>query len=104
MIFIINMDLMKLQEIFNKTILEMVEIKVIEIDADVQDGSGINNANFATPADGGNGRMQMFLWDQGAYNPNAVPLLVINNTVIAGDYPALDNNFDAPGHVPFVAH
>lgn len=28
-----------------------------------QDGSGTNNANFATPADGGNGRMQMFLWD-----------------------------------------
>jgi hypothetical protein len=30
--------------------------------ADAQDGSGTNNANFATPADGGNGRMQMYLW------------------------------------------
>ena len=30
--------------------------------ADAQDGSGTNNANFSTPADGGNGRMQMFLW------------------------------------------
>ncbi len=30
--------------------------------ADAQDGSGSNNANFSTPADGGNGRMQMFLW------------------------------------------
>lgn len=31
--------------------------------ADAQDGSGNNNANFSTPADGGNGRMQMFLWN-----------------------------------------
>lgn len=30
--------------------------------ADAQDGSGTNNANFATPPDGGNPRMQMFLW------------------------------------------
>lgn len=30
--------------------------------ADAQDGSGTNNANFSTPADGGNGRMQMYLW------------------------------------------
>ena len=30
--------------------------------ADAQDGSGTNNANFSTPADGGRGRMQMFLW------------------------------------------
>jgi len=28
------------------------------------DGSGIDNANFATPADGTSGRMQMFLWNQ----------------------------------------
>ncbi|MBK6861844.1 MAG: T9SS-dependent M36 family metallopeptidase [Saprospiraceae bacterium] len=30
--------------------------------AEAQDGSGTDNANFATPADGGNPRMQMFLW------------------------------------------
>ncbi|HCY90569.1 MAG TPA: hypothetical protein DHV17_09950 [Chitinophagaceae bacterium] len=30
--------------------------------ADAQDGAGTNNANFATPPDGGSGRMQMFLW------------------------------------------
>ncbi len=30
--------------------------------ADAQDGSGSNNANFSTPADGSNGRMQMFLF------------------------------------------
>jgi len=66
------------------------------VDADVQDGSGINNANFSTPTDGGNGRMQMFLWDRGAY---AGPLLEINNTAIAGEYAALNNSF-SPGNVP----
>ena len=32
------------------------------ISAETQDSSGTNNANFDTPADGGRGRMQMFLW------------------------------------------
>ncbi len=32
------------------------------VSAEGQDSSGSNNANFATPADGGRGRMQMFLW------------------------------------------
>ena len=32
--------------------------------AEAQDGSGTNNANFATPPDGQSGRMQMFLFDQ----------------------------------------
>ena len=31
--------------------------------ADAQDGSGTNNANFATPSEGSNPRMQMFLFD-----------------------------------------
>ncbi|MEO6683699.1 MAG: M36 family metallopeptidase [Ginsengibacter sp.] len=31
--------------------------------ADAYDGSGTNNANFATPPDGNRPRMQMFLWD-----------------------------------------
>jgi extracellular elastinolytic metalloproteinase len=30
--------------------------------AEAQDGSGTDNANFATPVDGKSGRMQMFLW------------------------------------------
>jgi extracellular elastinolytic metalloproteinase len=34
--------------------------------ADAQDGSGTNNANFATPPDGLNPRMQMFLWNVGS--------------------------------------
>ena len=31
--------------------------------ANAQDGSGTNNANFATPPDGQKGRMRMFVWD-----------------------------------------
>jgi uncharacterized repeat protein (TIGR01451 family) len=31
--------------------------------AEVQDGAGTNNANFATPPDGSSGRMQMFIFD-----------------------------------------
>lgn len=30
--------------------------------AEAQDGGGTNNANFATPSDGSNPRMQMYLW------------------------------------------
>lgn len=29
-----------------------------------QDGSGVNNANFATPPDGQNGRMRMYIWNR----------------------------------------
>ncbi len=36
------------------------------VSAQVHDGSGINNANFGTPADGGSPRMQMFLWTEDA--------------------------------------
>ncbi len=32
------------------------------VSAEAQDSAGTNNANFATPADGGRGRMQMFLF------------------------------------------
>ncbi|KAJ3397875.1 hypothetical protein CcCBS67573_g02166 [Chytriomyces confervae] len=31
--------------------------------ANAQDGSGHNNANFATPPDGSHGRMRMYVWD-----------------------------------------
>jgi len=33
------------------------------VDAEAQDGGGANNANFATPTDGSNPRMQMYLWN-----------------------------------------
>ena len=36
--------------------------------ADAQDGSGTNNANFSTPPDGYNPRMQMFIWQAGSSN------------------------------------
>ncbi|OAD71513.1 hypothetical protein PHYBLDRAFT_134581 [Phycomyces blakesleeanus NRRL 1555(-)] len=32
--------------------------------ANAQDGSGKNNANFATPPDGKHGKMRMYVWDQ----------------------------------------
>lgn len=32
------------------------------ISVEIQDSSGTNSANFATPADGGRGRLQMFIW------------------------------------------
>ena len=32
------------------------------VQAEAQDGSGTNNANFATPADGSKPRMQMYIW------------------------------------------
>jgi hypothetical protein len=32
------------------------------VNADAQDGSGLDNANFSTPADGQNPRMQMYLF------------------------------------------
>src|SRR6185436_9882108 len=33
------------------------------VEADAQDGSGVNNANFSTPPDGSAGRMQMYIFD-----------------------------------------
>ncbi|MCQ8184159.1 M36 family metallopeptidase [Parvularcula maris] len=33
------------------------------VNAEAQDGGGFNNANFATPGDGSNPRMQMYIWN-----------------------------------------
>ncbi len=33
------------------------------VNAEAQDGGGLDNANFATPSEGGNPRMQMYLWN-----------------------------------------
>ncbi len=65
--------------------------------ADAQDGSGLNNANFATPPDGFNPRMQMFLWA-----PPGPPgdLLTINSpNDIAGNYQGVEAAF-GPGLSP----
>jgi hypothetical protein len=53
--------------------------------ADAQDGSGTNNANFATPADGSNPRMQMFIFSN-AGNPAYQPDSDFDNGVIAHEY------------------
>lgn len=73
--------------------------------ADGQDGSSLNNANFSTPADGSNPRMQMFLWQAiGLPTP-----LTINNTDLAGGYVAatpatgVGNNITGPSDIPVTA-
>ncbi len=59
------------------------------VNAEAQDGSGTNNANFSTPAEGNRPRMQMFVW-------TAPPKFVINSPVsIAGTYDAGGANFGA---------
>ncbi len=60
--------------------------------ADAQDGSGTNNANFSTPADGSPGRMQMFVWTGG------LPAILRIETppAIAGDFVAAPAGFGAP--------
>lgn len=62
--------------------------------ADAQDGSGMNNANFGTPPDGGAPRMQMYLWSA----PGSVlgTYLTLNNGPLAGEYYAYDSNFAPP--------
>ncbi len=63
------------------------------VNADAQDGGGLNNANFGTPPDGGNPRMQMYLWS--AAGPAGEPL-TINNGPLAGNYQGLVAGFGAP--------
>lgn len=63
-----------------------------EVRAEAQDGGGNNNANFATPPDGGSGRMQMYLWSVGASGG-----LTINAPGnISGTYAATGAGFGAP--------
>lgn len=64
--------------------------------ADAQDGSGTNNANFATPSDGSNPRMQMFLFD-------AVPTFIINQpTAFAGQKTATESAFSTANKIADV--
>lgn len=50
------------------------------VNADTQDGSGTNNANFATPPDGSNPRMQMFLFTNPTRDGD------FDNVIIAHEY------------------
>jgi len=55
--------------------------------AEAHDGGGTDNANFATPIDGGVPRMQMYLWSA----PGGIQeLITVNNTSIAGGYGAVN--------------
>jgi PKD repeat protein len=63
--------------------------------AEAQDGGGTNNANFATPEDGFNPRMQMYLWTGGGSTQGSY-LDVNSPTVIAGPYNATEATF-GPG-------
>jgi extracellular elastinolytic metalloproteinase len=53
------------------------------VQAEARDGSGTNNANFATPSDGGRPRMQMYEWE-----PGGRVLKVTSPSSIANDYEA----------------
>jgi len=53
-----------------------------DVKAEAQDGGGTNNANFSTPADGGSGRMQMFIWN----SSGGKLLTVLSPEQIAGSY------------------
>ena len=61
--------------------------------ADAQDGSGVNNATFGTPPDGGNPGMTMFLWNTRPPNPST---LTVESGPLAGDYDITEANF-GPG-------
>ncbi len=63
--------------------------------AEAQDGGGTNNANFATPSDGNNPRMQMYLWTGGGSSQGSY-LDVNSPSGIAGPYNATDATF-GPG-------
>ncbi|MBP84122.1 MAG: hypothetical protein CMO61_09800 [Verrucomicrobiales bacterium] len=52
------------------------------VEADAQDGSGTNNANFGTPPDGSNPRMQMFVWTNTTPNRDSD----LDNVIIIHEY------------------
>ena len=63
--------------------------------AEAMDGGGTSNANFATPPDGSNPRMQMYLWGSGGGGGGAT-FTVNSPTGIAGTYTATTATF-GPG-------
>ena len=73
------------------------------VNADGLDGSGTNNANFGTPPDGGNPRMQMFLWSAGSSSSTDInsPASIAGsiNGVVGNFGPS---NFDVTGDLVLV--
>ena len=62
--------------------------------AEAQDGGGTNNANFSTPADGGKGRMQMYLWTAPTPDRDGD----VDNGIIAHEYThGISNRFTGNG-------
>ena len=59
------------------------------VDAEAQDGGGFDNANFATPPDGSNPRMQMYLWTGVGGTHEVAVGDDIFDAVLAGFGPAL---------------
>lgn len=68
--------------------------------AQSQDGSGLNNANFATPTDGLNPRMQMYLWQPSSLG---TPLTINSGGTLLGDVtaatPSTAAGADGPGNI-----
>ncbi|MBX2980594.1 MAG: T9SS-dependent M36 family metallopeptidase [Flavobacteriales bacterium] len=64
-----------------------------EVIAEGQDGGGMNNANFGTPPDGDNGRMQMYLWrassDSTLFVNSPLPIAGVYTNAVAGFGPPL---------------
>ncbi len=71
--------------------------------ADAQDGSGQNNANFASGQDGAPGRMQMYLWSARGLVMGS--FLTVNNGSLAGPYYTTVANFgpELPTTTPITA-
>lgn len=64
-----------------------------QVMAEAQDGSGTNNANFGTPPDGQNPRMQMYIWS----GANVPDLVTVNSpSTLAGGYAASTAGFGPP--------
>ena len=63
------------------------------VQAEAQDGGGTNNANFATPGDGNEPRMQMYIW---LNNVEGNYLVVNSPAAVAGSYNAIGASFGPP--------
>ncbi len=66
---------------FQTTNYSGMGLGVDQVNAEGQDGSGTNNANFSTPPDGQSGRMQMFRWNLGGD-----PFSIDEPASVAGGY------------------
>ena len=68
--------------------------------AEGQDGGGTNNANFSTPEDGMNGRMQMYLWD---FEMND-SMLILSPPGISGYYLSAPSTFGPSLDTPLTGY